>query len=82
MRIENVGIDDVLTRFGRWFNRQRDVLGYPSKSIESRLEETGIWYPHDDLHSYMKAPKQKRVFTEKLIEKKPIAFKIAEENYL
>ncbi len=78
MRIENVGIDDVLTRFGRWFNRQRDVLGYPQKSIESRLEETGIWYARDDLHSYIKVPKQKRVFTQILLENKPIAFQIAE----
>ncbi len=78
MLINNIGLDDVLTRFGRWFNRQRDVLGYPQKSIERRLEETGIYYPVDGLHSYMKVPKERRLFKEILIENKPMDFEIAE----
>ena len=78
MLINNIGIDDVLTRFGRWFNRKHDAGGWPSKSIERRLEETGLYYPNDPLRSYMKIPKEQRAFTEILAEDKPLDFKIAE----
>lgn len=77
--VKNIAVDDVLTRFGRWFNRGWDAKGYPSRTIESRLEETGLYYPIDDLHNYMKVPKERRTFNEILHEKKPLDFNIVEK---